>query len=239
MREDITAAILAMYEAIDQAAKAQAKSGRVDQGRRKGITAGKHLDPITQIIKNDLMKIGFSQNELFDARQSCTLPGWFRPSKDWDLLAFYKSNLVSAIELKSISSSFGNNANNRAEESIGSAVDAQEAYFKRLFGNCNIPPVLGYVVVVRDCEQSRSAVSRVTRSQHFDIDPVFKNASYLDRFRILGERLRRKSLYNAVWVVFASPEKREVYEPDISMSYEVFLATIKSGLLQHKAMEVK
>lgn len=234
MRDDLAEAILGMYDAMDRAAQLQAASGRSDQGRRAGVTSGKHLDPVAAIICGDLLNGGFSDEEIYDNGRQCTLPGWFRPTKNWDLLAFDEGELVTAVELKSISSSFGNNANNRAEESIGSVVDAIEAYNERLFGGCNIPPVMGYVMIVRDCDESRDS-GRISRSPHFPIDPEFEDTSYLDRFHILCERLRRKSLYNAVWLVFADPERGDVYEPDPSMTYEVFLETILSGLRMHRA----
>lgn len=33
-------------------------------------------------------------------------------------------------------------------------MDAVEAYHERLFGDCNIPPVMGYAMIVRDCKES-------------------------------------------------------------------------------------
>ena len=234
MRKDIEKAILGMYEAIDRATMLQLASGHTDQGRRNGITSGKHLDSVISIVRDDLIKNGFSRNEIYDTGRNCTLPGWFRPTKNWDLLAFDQNELVSAIEFKSISSSFGNNANNRAEESIGSVVDAIEAYNERLFGCCNIPPVMGYVMIVRDCKESRES-GNIVRSPHFNIDPIFQNVTYLKRFHILCERLRRKSLYNAVWIVFADPENGTVNEPDLSMTYNVFFETILFGLRMHRA----
>lgn len=233
MRRDLEAAILGMYEAIDLAALAQMVAGHSDKGRRAGITSGKHLDSVAEIIKDDLVRMGFDSDEIYDKGRKCTLPGWFRPTKNWDLLGFDGDELVAAVELKSISSSFGNNANNRAEESIGSAFDAQVAYGEGLFGEGDIPPVIGYVMIVRDCEGSRLR-SAAIRSPHFPIDPEFEGTSYLDRFHILCERLRRKSLYNAVWLVFANPETNEAYEPDPSMSYEVFIKNIEMGLKLHR-----
>lgn len=233
MRPDIEAAILDMYEIIDRAASAQAASGHTDQGRRSGITSGKHLDPVAAIIRDDLVTCGFNDDEIYDEGKQCTLPGWFRPTKNWDLLAFDQGELVSAVELKSISSSFGNNANNRAEESIGSAVDAAEAYNEQLLGPSSIRPVMGYVMIVRDCDDSRDS-GRISRSPHFDIDPEFEGSSYLDRFHTLCERLRRKSLYNAVWLVFADLDNGDVYEPDSSMTYEMFIENIEMGLRLHR-----
>lgn len=52
------------------------------------------------------------------------MPGYYRATKDWDfLIVSEKGNLVAAIELKSQVGSYGNNLNNRTEESLGSAED--------------------------------------------------------------------------------------------------------------------
>jgi hypothetical protein len=41
------------------------------------------------------------------------LPGYFRPTKEWDLLVILDGNLLASIEFKSqIGPSFGNNYNN-------------------------------------------------------------------------------------------------------------------------------
>lgn len=198
------------------------------------ITSGKHLDPIAAIIRDDLINAGFHPDEVYDQGRMCTLPGWFRPTKNWDLLALDNGELVSAIELKSINSSFGNNANNRAEESIGSAFDAHTAFDEHLLGSSSIPPVMGYVMIVHDCPDSR-IVGRGVRSAHFPIDPDFEGASYLDRFLLLCDRLRRKSLYQAVWLVFANPEDGVAYEPSALLSYDKFIANIVMALGVHRA----
>jgi len=57
------------------------------------------------------------------------LPGFFRPTKEWDMLVVVNGHLLAAIEAKSqVGPSFGNNFNNRTEEAIGSAVDLWTAY---------------------------------------------------------------------------------------------------------------
>lgn len=226
MREDVKHAVLEMYKQIAKAREVQSERGKADQGGRMGITSGKHLNAVAEIIKRDLIKIGLSPDKIFDKGKMCTLPGWFRPTKDWDILAFEKNRLVAAIELKSISSSFGNNANNRSEESIGSAYDALTAYKENLFGNENIPPAIGYVMIVKSCEESQGG-RRLYKTSHFPVDKVFQNISYLERFKILCQRLRRKSLYQAVWLVYVDPDSNSVTEPDPDMTYEKFLAILK------------
>ena len=234
MRADLEDAILGMYDAIARARMVQIIAGHVDQGGRQGITSGKHLDAIAAIIRDDLIDAGFEPGDVYDRGRECTLPGWFRPTKNWDILAFDGPDLVSAIELKSINSSFGNNANNRAEESIGSAVDAHTAFAEHLFGSGSIPPVMGYVMIVHDCDASRS-INRGYHSPHYGVDPIFEGASYLDRFLFLCDRLRRKSLYQAVWLVFADPERGVVYEPSTELTYDKFIATIVMALGIHRA----
>lgn len=234
MRSDIEQAILGMYDAIDRAAQRQLATGHTDQGRRRGITSGKHLLPLTEIIRSDLIALGFTDDEVFSGGNECVLPGWFRPSKSWDLVGIHNTDLICAVELKSISSSFGNNANNRAEEAIGSAYDADTAYRESLLGDGKVPPVLGYVMVVRDCEQSRGVPRGAMEPARYEIDPYFNGASYLERFSILCSRLRKKSLYNAVWLIFADTEKRRAYEPDPALSYVMFLETIYAGLRLHR-----
>ena len=54
--------------------------------------------------------------------QGVTLPGHFRPTKKWDLMVYApnRSHPNVAVELKSQNGpSYGNNANNRAEEATG------------------------------------------------------------------------------------------------------------------------
>lgn len=52
------------------------------------------------------------------------LPGYFRPTKKWDLLVVWHDQLLAALEFKSHAGpSFGNNFNNRTEEAMGSALD--------------------------------------------------------------------------------------------------------------------
>lgn len=174
MREDIAQAVLSMYDAIAKAAQSQLATGHTDQGRRKGITSGQHLMPLAEIIRTDLIKIGIDEDDVFISGKECLLPGWFRPSKSWDLVGMKNNELVCAVELKSISSSFGNNANNRAEEAIGSAFDAAAAYRAKLLGYDQVPPVLGYVMVVRDCPDSRKILHGRHEPANFSIDPAFK-----------------------------------------------------------------
>jgi len=102
-------------------AEKQAASGRVDQGARSAVTGGAHMDGFLQIVTGLIVNAGVSSEHIFYNR-SLELPGFFRPTKEWDLLVVRDGQLVMALEVKSqVGPSFGNNFNNRTEEAIGSA----------------------------------------------------------------------------------------------------------------------
>ena len=101
----------------------QIESGKADQGERAGVTAGKNMNGFLALMIDIVRANGLADAELYHKRTLLTLPGYFRPTKLWDLLVMYKGELVVAIELKSQVGSFGNNFNNRTEEAIGTAHD--------------------------------------------------------------------------------------------------------------------
>lgn len=226
MHERIRRALFAMYDLMDKAGARQEERGGHDQGARANVTSGKHLDRVAEVIADDLVSSGYHEGNIVWGGKDATLPGWFRVAKDWDMLAFSGNDLLAAVELKSINSSFGNNANNRAEEAIGSAVDASFAIRNELVRYQVRPPVLGYVLVIRDCEMSRRLCRN--RKAVYPVDETFNNASYLDRFTIMGRRLLAERIYQAVWVVYVDVENRRIVEPDRDLCYGAFIETIIS-----------
>lgn len=101
---------------------------------------------------------GLVDAELYMTRGVNTLPGYFRPTKDWDLLVMYRGVLIAAIELKSqIGPSFGNNFNNRTEEAVGSAVDLWTAFREGAFGR-QPAPFAGWLIHVEEAPSSTRPV---------------------------------------------------------------------------------
>ena len=135
-------------------------------------------------------------------RRALTLPGYFRPTKLWDMIIMDGGTLVAAVEFKSqVGPSFGNNCNNRAEEALGTAHDFWTAYRERAFGD--IPrPFLGWLVLVEDAEASRAPVR--DHSPHYPVFPEFQNASYLDRYHLLCRKMMHEQLYTSACAL-ASP----------------------------------
>ena len=123
------------------------------------------------------------------------LPGFFRPTKKWDLLVVREGQLLVALETKSQTGpSFGNNFNNRAEEAIGTATDLWTAFREGAF-NLSIRPWLGYLLLLEDCEASRRPIA--VEEPHFPVLPEFKGASYAKRYELLIRKLTRERLYDS------------------------------------------
>lgn len=171
----------------------QINIGKADQGERAGVTAGKNMDGFLELILEVIKQNGLGHAEIYQNKAMLTLPGYFRPTKLWDLLVLYKGELIAAIELKSqVGPSFGNNFNNRTEEAIGTAHDLWTAYREDAFGK-QPRPFIGWLMMVEEAPESRKPVK--DRSPHFPIFEEFKNASYLQRYDVLCQRLVKEQLY--------------------------------------------
>lgn len=195
-------AIQAYWGDRQKARQKQIEAGQIDAGERSGVTAGKNLDGFVSLIADIVECNGLSRNDVHRSRALVTLPGYFRPTKVWDLIVVRDQHLVAAIELKShVGPSFGNNFNNRAEEAIGTAHDLDVAIREGAFGP-HARPFVGWLMVVEDAPKSRAPVRSASR--HFPVFPTFQNASYLQRYDLMCQRLVQEQLYTAASVI-ASP----------------------------------
>ena len=108
------------------------------------------------------------------------LPGYFRPTKNWDMLVVSRGHLIAALEFKSQRGpSFGNNFNNRTEEAIGTAHDIWTAYREGAFGK-KPRPWIGWVMLLESCPKSMTPVKVV--EPHFKVFPEFRGATYAKRY---------------------------------------------------------
>ncbi|MGI9003080.1 MAG: PaeR7I family type II restriction endonuclease [Pseudonocardia sp.] len=205
-----------------QAAK-QLASGKIDAGSRGSVTGGGHLDGITDLLEGVFVAVGFDRSEIL-RRAGLELPGYYRPTKKWDLVVISQNRLVAAIEMKSqVGPSFANNFNNRTEEAIGSAVDVWRAYEEGTFGA--VRPWLGYVFLLEETHKSVVPV-RVARGV-FRPEPIFEGTSYKDRYGILCQRLVRERLYDAACFVTTSRQPDSpVQQPIDELSFANLTAAI-------------
>jgi hypothetical protein len=178
---------------------------------------------------------GLGHASIYRNRAALTLPGFFRPTKLWDILVIQDGRLVAAVEMKShVGPSFGNNANNRAEEAIGTAHDFLTAYREGAFGD-HAKPFVGWLVMVEDVHKSRRPGTR-DASRHFPIFPEFKNVSYLRRYDLLCQKLVKENLYTAACTL-ASPRAAATTGDFSDMSELSSLKSFVTAFAGHIAAE--
>lgn len=162
------------------------------------------MDSFRDMIAEVALRCGPPGTRVHRKKSLVVLPGFFRPTKQWDLLIEYEGRLLAALELKSLCGpSFGNNANNRCEEALGSGFDLRIAQSEGMLGTGAVPFV-GYFILVEDAASSRRPVA--TPSPHFPADEAFRDASYQDRMHLLCERMVQHQLYTCA-AVLTTPTK--------------------------------
>ncbi|OIQ75366.1 type-2 restriction enzyme PaeR7I [mine drainage metagenome] len=227
-------AVMAFWGNREKARQKQIESGKADQGERAGVTGGKNMDGFIALVIDIVKANGLAHAQIHQQRAVLTLPGYFRPTKLWDLLVIYKHQLIAAIELKSqVGPSFGNNFNNRTEEAIGTAHDLATAYREGAFGK-QPRPFVGWMMLVEDAAASRAPVR--DSSPHFPVFKEFQGASYLKRYDVLCQRLMQEQLYSTA-ALMASPRDAANNGSYSNLSDMTSFKTFVTTLAGHVAAE--
>lgn len=227
-------AIKAFWRTRDKAKRKQKESGKSDRGERAGVTGGKNMDGFADLVTELVRANGLPNAQIHQKRAVLTLPGFFRPTKLWDMLVIDSGRLVAALEFKShVGPSFGNNFNNRAEEAIGTSHDLWTAYRDGAFGQQE-RPFVGWLMVVEDARESRSTVRE--SSPHFPVFPEFVGASYLQRYDVLCKKLAKEQLYSSASVI-ATPRSAVADGAYCELSPTTGLRSFVASLAGHIAIE--
>ncbi len=217
-------AVQTFWSTRAEASEKQAASGRSDQGQRSGVTAGKNMDGFVDLVASIVELNGIPKENIHLKKRVLTLPGYFRPTKQWDLLVTFKGHLVAAVEFKSQAGSFGNNFNNRTEEALGTAIDLQTAFREGAFGD-QPRPFVGWMMLLEDAEGSRRPVA--DRSPHFPVFSEFAGASYADRYHILCRKMMQENLYDSAALMLSPRETTGNYsELDQMTSLRTFVTQL-------------
>src|SRR5437899_4822031 len=172
----------------------QKSAGGTDQGLRSAVTGGAQMDGFIELLTKLVIEAGIDRSHIFYRRGFLELPGYFRPTKQWDFIVVVKDQLVAALEAKSqVGPSFGNNFNNRTEEAMGSALDLWTAFRENAFKS-NVRPLLGYFFLLEDCPASTTPVG--VKEPHFPVFPEFRNSSYAQRYALFCQRLVLERQYD-------------------------------------------
>jgi hypothetical protein len=211
----------------------QGRTGRRDRGARTAVTGGAQLDEFVELIAQCLIDNDIPKPAVYRKR-NVVLPGFFRPTKDWDLLVVVDGYLLATIECKAhIGPSFGNNFNNRAEEAVGNATDLWTAYREGAFAK-SPRPWLGYLILLEETKRSTSPV-RVSEP-HFKVFPDFRGASYSTRWQLLCQRLVRERLYDAAAFILSDQEsglQGRYREPSEELSFENFMRSLTASAIAY------
>ena len=195
-------------------------SGAVNAGSADGRTAvvgGKNMDGFIDVVRAVVKHCGLPEDVVQVRKSRVVLPGFFRATKNWDVLVVHENRLLGVFEFKSQVGSFGNNFNNRSEEVIGSAADLWVAHHHGAYGGAPRsrrqvqevspallnpviqsdprPPFLAWLMLLEECDASMRSVR--CDEPHFPVFEEFRDASYARRYQILCERLVERQLYSA------------------------------------------
>lgn len=200
------------------------QSGRRDYGQRKAATGGKQLDGFRDLLGELLVEAGLPESVIFrHGRQDVTLPGFFRPTKLWDLVVVANGHLLASIENKALCGpSFGNNFNNRVEEALGSSTDFWTAFREGAFDK-SPRPFLAYLLLLEEGPGSTQPVGVVEK--HFGVFAEFREASYARRCEECLRRLVRECCYDAACLLLSSEESGltgDFREPAADLTFERF-----------------
>ncbi|WP_082406899.1 PaeR7I family type II restriction endonuclease [Bacillus sp. JCM 19041] len=199
-------------------------------GNRGSVTGGKQLDGFVDIIKFVLLKNKINEDEIF-FNKKLEIPGYYRPTKQWDLLVVKKENndkkkLLAAIEFKSQVGSLGNNFNNRTEEALGSSVDIWTAFREGAFEN-SMSPFVGYLMIVEHSENSLKP--RSVKAPHFPVLQEFNNTSYAKRYEIFTRKLVLERKYTSAGFLMSNEDRGlegHYVEPSDNLNMEKFLRSL-------------
>jgi hypothetical protein len=219
-------AVQAFWDARDRQQQKQVEAGKIDAGSRGAVTGGTQMGALEILLTDVLLEAGLARSDI-RARTALELPGYYRPEKKWDLLVVADNRLLLAVEFKSqVGPSFGNNFNNRTEEAIGNAEDIWTAYREGRFGK-HPPPFLGYFFLLEDCARVHAPVANA--EPYFEVDAVFKDASYAKRYEVLCHRLVLERKYTAACLTLAAKESpTRVSHPSDTLGFRQFAAAVNA-----------
>lgn len=203
-------------------------TGLKDAGNRAAVTGGKHSDGFVRLIAAIVKDAALPNVEInVTEKKPRTLPGFYRPCKEWDLVVLSDNNLVAVVEVKSQVGSFGNNFNNRVEEALGNATDFWAAYREGAFKPSQ-KPWLGYLFMLEETPTSMRPTQKITLKP-YNVDEAFQERSYAKRYELVCERLVRDRLYEAACFFTSNADtgRRGQYrEPNNELSIKNFAISL-------------
>jgi len=183
------------------------------------------MQSLAKFVRQMFIDAGLAE---VDVTIDTVVPGYYRRSKNWDVVALHKGHLVGAVELKSQAQSPGNNANNRIEEAIGSSVDAKTVQeLTERFGKLGVWAAW-CMTFSRDCETGIAVRPPSKKKLRFGpTDPAFDQMTYAKQFSTAIERFVSQKVYDAGWMLttWVNSDQTIGYEEPVPTATAETLAT--------------
>ena len=162
------------------AAQSSKQKAGMDHGRRSPFTGGKQIDGFCELVDWGLRENGLDEASIY-VRSDRDLPGFFRPTMEWDMLVVHEGRTIAAIEFTSQRlPPLASGTNTRIEETIGMASDVWTAFREGAYRAPRKRPWLGWVMLVEDRAESGAYGRRYEQILHkFTHERLFDSAALL------------------------------------------------------------
>jgi hypothetical protein len=210
-----------------------------DRGRRSAVTGGKQMDGFCELVDWVLRENGLDEASTY-LRTGREIPGFFRPTKEWDMLVVHEGRTMAAVEFTSYRvPTLASDTNTRIEETVGIAADVWTAYGKGAYDPPRKRPWLGWVMLFED----RTVAQRPASAAQSPVEtfPDFSIGSYGRRYEQLLHKFTHERLFDSA-ALLASAGKAGAQgtfiEPTEDLSMKWFLASL-AGYVAGYLAEVK
>ncbi len=207
------------------------------------------MDGFVHLLQEVVQEAGIRKAQIFSGRNASELPGFYRPTKNWDWIVVADKQLLAVLELKSqVGPSFGNNFNNRVEEALGNATDLWKACAEGTFA-LSPRPWVGFLMLLEDCPGSTTPV-RVdepqfpVRSEFWhesysrELSPI--GVSYAKRYDLFCRKIVRDRLYDAACLMLSTSTggvKGIFSEPASDLTFATFVASLLGRVTEHTKLK--
>lgn len=213
LSEDVLDLLVHFWNEKGAAVQRDRLAGREGHGGQ--ARDARHMRRLAGFVRQMFLDAGLDETEVFIDR---AIPGYYRRSKNWDIVALHKGRLVGVVELKSQVGSEGNNGNNRIEEALGNSFDATMTQeMTKVFGEL---PVWRAFCIVFGSDFSAARLIGMRSRPLFDIDPAFHEMTYGGQLAVAIERFVQTGVYDAGWMVssWVDDEQYVQYTEPVAMA---------------------
>ena len=236
--QDRLSKAVARYWRTLEAQTHKQKAG-LDRGRRSDVTGGKQMDGFCELVDWVLRENGLDEASIY-LRSDREIPGFFRPTKEWDMLVVHEGRTVAALEFTSQRvPPLASDTNTCIEETVSMAADVWTTFGEGAYNPPRKRPWLGWVMLFED----RTLAQRPASAAQSPIEtfPDFSIGSYGRRYEQLLHKFTHERLFDSA-ALLASPGKggaQGVFmEPAEDLSMKGLLASLASYVAGYLA-EVK